>query len=218
MCKSELSACFSRLLDPQNTDSPLTHGCLDSLASTADVCQARQVHNHSGSTAPTLECCHEDMCNYRGLQDVLAPPKGEASGQGSGYQHGGSRNLISKVQELASSKELWFRAAVIAVPVAGGLVLVLLITLALRMLRSESNRLQSQRQQMLSRLHYGFHGPHSRKGPAAKLDLECMVPARGHENCCLTCDRMRQADLSHDRILSLVHWGVYSGRGKLELV
>lgn len=81
MCKSELSACFSKLLDPQNTNSPLTHGCLDSLASTADVCQARQVHNHSGSAAPTLECCHEDMCNYRGLQDVLAPPKGEASGR-----------------------------------------------------------------------------------------------------------------------------------------
>ena len=81
MCKSELSACFSRLLDPQNTNSPLTHGCLDSLASTADVCQAKQARNHSGTTMPTLGCCHEDMCNYRGLQDVLAPPKGEASGR-----------------------------------------------------------------------------------------------------------------------------------------
>ena len=81
MCKSELSACFSRLLDPQNTNSPLTHGCLDSLASTADICQARQARNHSGSLSPSLECCHEDMCNYRGLQDVLTAPKGEASGR-----------------------------------------------------------------------------------------------------------------------------------------
>lgn len=139
-------------------------------------------------------------------------------GQGNRYQQDGSRNLITKVQELTSSKELWFRAAVIAVPIAGGLILVLLIMLALRMLRSENKRLQDQRQQMLSRLHYSFHGHHSKKGQVAKLDLECVVPVSGHENCCLTCDKMRQADLSNDKILSLVHWGMYSGHGKLEFV
>ncbi|EMP31616.1 BMP and activin membrane-bound inhibitor like protein [Chelonia mydas] len=208
----------TRLLDPQNTNSPLTHGCLDSIANTADICQAKQAQNHSGTTMPTLECCHEDMCNYRGLHDVLSPPKGETSGQGSRYQHDNSRNLITKVQELTSSKELWFRAAVIAVPIAGGLILVLLIMLALRMLRSENKRLQDQRQQMLSRLHYSFHGHHSKKGQVAKLDLECMVPVTGHENCCMSCDKMRQTDLSNDKILSLVHWGMYSGHGKLEFV
>uniref|UniRef100_A0A8C3RK36 BMP and activin membrane-bound inhibitor homolog n=1 Tax=Cyanoderma ruficeps TaxID=181631 RepID=A0A8C3RK36_9PASS len=219
MCKSELSACFSRLLDPQNTHSPLTHGCLDSIASTADICQAKQAQNHSGTTTmSTLECCHEDMCNYRGLHDVLSPSRGDASGQGSRYQHDSSRNLITKVQELTSSKELWFRAAVIAVPIAGGLILVLLIMLALRMLRSENKRLQDQRQQMLSRLHYSFHGHHSKKGQVAKLDLECMVPVTGHENCCMTCDKMRHSDLSNDKILSLVHWEMYSGHGKLEFV
>ncbi|KAM8810370.1 BMP and activin membrane-bound inhibitor homolog [Eudromia elegans] len=218
MCKSELGACFSRLLDPQNTHSPLAHGCLDSVASSVELCPARQPRNHSGSGASTLECCHEDMCNYRGLHDVLSPPKGETSGQGSRYQHDNSRNLITKVQELTSSKELWFRAAVIAVPIAGGLILVLLIMLALRMLRSENKRLQDQRQQMLSRLHYSFHGHHSKKGQVAKLDLECMVPVTGHENCCMTCDKMRHSDLSNDKILSLVHWGMYSGHGKLEFV
>lgn len=140
------------------------------------------------------------------------------AGQGSRYQHDSSRNLITKVQELTSSKELWFRAAVIAVPIAGGLILVLLIMLALRMLRSENKRLQDQRQQMLSRLHYSFHGHHSKKGQVAKLDLECMVPVTGHENCCMTCDKMRHSDLSNDKILSLVHWGMYSGHGKLEFV
>ena len=125
---------------------------------------------------------------------------------------------MTKVQELTSSKDLWFRAAVIAVPIAGGLILVLLVMLALRMLQSESRRLQDQRQQMLSRLHYSLHGHRSKTGQVAKLDLERMVPVTGHENCCLTCDKMRQADLSHDRILSLVHWGMYSGHGKLEFV
>lgn len=129
-----------------------------------------------------------------------------------------NRNLVTRVQELTSAKEVWFRAAVIAVPIAGGLILVLLIMLALRMLRSENKRLQDQRQQMLSRLHYSFHGHHTKKGHVAKLDLECMVPVTGHENCCLTCDKMRQADLGNDKILSLVHWGMYSGHGKLEFV
>uniref|UniRef100_A0A8C5RWX9 BMP and activin membrane-bound inhibitor homolog n=1 Tax=Laticauda laticaudata TaxID=8630 RepID=A0A8C5RWX9_LATLA len=218
MCKSELSACFSRLLDPQNSHSPLTHGCLDSFASTLDICQVNIAQNDSGIAIPTLECCHEDMCNYRGLYDVLSTSRGDPLGQGSRYQHDNSRNLLTKVQELTSSKELWFRAAVIAVPIAGGLILVLLIMLALRMLRSENKQLQDQRQQMLSRLHYSFHGHHSKKGQMAKLDLECMVPVTGLENCCMTCEKMRQPDFSNDRILSLVHWGMYGGHGKLEFV
>lgn len=133
-----------------------------------------------------------------------------------------NQNLITRVQELASAKEVWFRAAVIAVPIAGGLILVLLIMLALRMLRSENKRLRVQRQQMLSRLHYSFHGHnHAKKGHMAKLDLECMVPVTGHENCCAGCDKLRQAELSAqggERFLSLVHWGMYTGHGKLEFV
>uniref|UniRef100_A0A8B9VBH8 BMP and activin membrane-bound inhibitor homolog n=1 Tax=Anas zonorhyncha TaxID=75864 RepID=A0A8B9VBH8_9AVES len=135
--------------------------------------------NHSVTTMSTLECCHEDMCNYRGLHDILSPPKG---------------NLITNVQELTSPKELQFRAAVTAVPIAGELILMLLIMLYLRMPRSENKRLQDQLQQMLSRLHYSFHGHHSKKGQVAKLDLECMVLVTGHENCCMTCDKMRHSD------------------------
>ncbi|XP_043922611.1 BMP and activin membrane-bound inhibitor homolog isoform X1 [Protopterus annectens] len=218
MCKSELNACLSRLLDPQNANSPLTHGCLDSFSNTLELCHITKSQNFTRGIQPMLECCHEDMCNYRGLLDVLSYPRGEASDQGSRYPHESSRNLVTRVQELTASKELWFWAAVIAVPIAGGLILVLLIMLALRMLRSENKRLRDQRQQMLSRLHYSFHGHHSKKGQIAKLDLECMVPVTGHENCCMTCDKMRQTDLGNDRLLSLVHWGMYSGHGKLEFV
>ncbi|XP_048403909.1 BMP and activin membrane-bound inhibitor (Xenopus laevis) homolog a [Stegostoma tigrinum] len=217
MCKSELSACFSRLLDPQNTNSPLTHGCLDTMSNSANICHAKRSQNHTG-TWPMLECCHEDMCNYRGLQDVLSHPGSETSDQGARYHQDSSKNLITRVQEFTSSKELWFRAAVIAVPIAGGLILVLLIMLALRMLRSENKRLQDQRRQMLSRLHYSFHGHNSKKGQVAKLDLECMVPVTGHENCCMTCDKIRHSELGNDKLLSLVHWGMYSGHGKLEFV
>ncbi|XP_023679180.1 BMP and activin membrane-bound inhibitor (Xenopus laevis) homolog a isoform X1 [Paramormyrops kingsleyae] len=214
MCKSEMNACFTRVLDPQNTNSPLTHGCVDSNATPAETCASKT--DDMTASSPTLDCCHEDMCNYRGLHD-LAHGR-DASEYGSRYQSDGSRNLITRVQDLASAKEVWFRAAVIAVPIAGGLILVLLIMLALRMLRSENKRLRAQRLQMLSRLHYSFHGHHAKKGHVAKLDLECMVPVTGHENCCLSCDKMRQPDAGSERMLSLVHWGMYSGQGKLEFV
>ncbi|XP_029955962.1 BMP and activin membrane-bound inhibitor homolog a [Salarias fasciatus] len=205
MCKSEVSACFSRVLDPLSTNSPLTHGCLDAAA--ADSC--------GGPRPAAVECCHDDMCNYRGLQD-LAHSRDPSDGR---YPpDGANRNLVTRVQELASAKEVWFRAAVIAVPIAGGLILVLLIMLALRMLRSENRRLRDQRQQMLSRLHYSFHGHQAKKGHVAQLDLECMVPVTGTENCCLTCDKLRRAEPGGERLLSLVHWGAYSGRGKLEFV
>lgn len=222
MCKSELNACFTKVLDPFSANSPLTHGCLDPGADAGDACAASPGSADAlvaAAAHATLECCHDDMCNYRGLHD-LAHTR-ESTDHGRYQPESSNRNLVTRVQELASAKEVWFRAAVIAVPIAGGLILVLLIMLALRMLRSENKRLQDQRQQMLSRLHYSFHGHHTKKGHVAKLDLECMVPVTGHENCCLTCDKMRQAEPAAgggDKILSLVHWGMYSGHGKLEFV
>ncbi|KAM8823714.1 BMP and activin membrane-bound inhibitor homolog a isoform 1-T3 [Spinachia spinachia] len=213
MCKSELNACFTKVLDPLSGNSPLTHGCLEPITNVADTCGSSQAANVLGG-ASALECCHDDMCNYRGLRD-LAHTRDSTD---HNRQQPDSSNLVTRVQELASAKEVWFRAAVIAVPIAGGLILVLLIMLALRMLRSENKRLQDQRRQMLSRLHYSFHGHHTKKGHMTKLDLDSMMPVTGHENCCLTCDKMRQPDLGNDKILSLVHWGMYSDHGKLEFV
>ncbi|XP_026802105.3 BMP and activin membrane-bound inhibitor homolog (Xenopus laevis) b [Pangasianodon hypophthalmus] len=216
MCKSELNACFTRILDPQSSKSPLSHGCYEPALNGGSVCRSEATHDALHGPA-TLECCHEDMCNYRGPQD-LTYSQGGSLDHRSRPQAEGGRQIIARVQEIPSAKEVWFRAAVIAVPIAGGLVLVLLITLALRMLRSENQRLRQQRREMLSRLHYGFHGQHLAKSRSTKLDLECMMPLGGHESCCLTCDKIRQSDLSSQRLLSLVHWGRHGPRGKLELV
>lgn len=74
MCKSELNACFTKVLDPLNANSPLTHGCLDPITNAADVCSgsstSRGADALGGASVSTLECCHEDMCNYRGLHDM----------------------------------------------------------------------------------------------------------------------------------------------------
>uniref|UniRef100_A0A672RY43 BMP and activin membrane-bound inhibitor homolog n=1 Tax=Sinocyclocheilus grahami TaxID=75366 RepID=A0A672RY43_SINGR len=67
MCKSELNACFTRTLDPQSTKSPLSHGCYDPLLNSGKTCHPEYDTIHGSAT---LQCCHEDMCNYRGLQDV----------------------------------------------------------------------------------------------------------------------------------------------------
>ncbi|TRY62430.1 hypothetical protein DNTS_013973 [Danionella cerebrum] len=210
MCKSELNACFTRTLDPQTAKSPLSHGCFDPLMNLGKTC-----HSESSFDSALL-CCNEDMCNYRGLQD-LSHRVAEIH-EKRRHPAEGSRHVIASLQEIQSSKEVWFRAAVITVPIAGGLILILLIMLALRMLRSENQRLREQRQEMLSRLQYSFQGQHLTKTHLAKLDLEYMVPVGGQENCCLACDKTRHSDLGSLRFLSLVNWGKYSGRGKLEFV
>lgn len=79
MCKSELNACFTKVLDPLNTNSPLTHGCVDSLLNSADVCSSKNLDVSGGSSSP-VECCHDDMCNYRGLHD-LTHPRGDSTGE-----------------------------------------------------------------------------------------------------------------------------------------
>ncbi|XP_023660565.1 BMP and activin membrane-bound inhibitor homolog isoform X2 [Paramormyrops kingsleyae] len=217
MCKSPLNACFTRVLDPRNVNSPLGHGCVDSLAP-LDVCAPRGVEGAPGGSG-AARCCHDDMCNYRGLRD-LEPPKEHG---GRHEQDGGTRSLITKVQELASAREVWFRAAVIAVPVAGGLILALLVMLALRMLRSESRSLRLQRQQTLARLQHGFRGHrHSNeKGlHPAKLDVGYGSPVAGlqSDGACPACDKMYTPVLGGQGILSLVHWETYRGPQKQEFV
>lgn len=79
MCKSEFNACFTKALDPFNTNSPLTHGCLDPILNSVDVCIQKNSDVSNGGPSP-IECCHDDMCNYRGLPSIVhtqSDPTGE---------------------------------------------------------------------------------------------------------------------------------------------
>jgi len=49
-------------------------------------------------------------------------------------------NPQKKPDERNPESDLWFKAAVIAVPIAGGFILILLVLLAVRMLRTDSRR------------------------------------------------------------------------------
>ena len=55
---------------------------------------------------------------------------------------GGERGVIysRNGEREDDDRDLWFKAAVIAVPIAGGFILVLLVLLAVRMLRTDSQR------------------------------------------------------------------------------
>ncbi|RUS81391.1 hypothetical protein EGW08_010829, partial [Elysia chlorotica] len=166
MCKSQAGQCYTAL-EVRGEDTHLTHGCLDSLPSHhRALCQ--RVADPAGpsagatasrlagdgdpqggdSSAPTLLCCTEHMCNYREDTDigVNLMPK-----HNSTYRRGGLAKInegsvyardhhSARRRDDEADRDLWFKAAVIAVPIAGGFILVLLVLLAVRMLRSDSTR------------------------------------------------------------------------------
>ncbi|GFO37915.1 Bmp and activin membrane-bound inhibitor-like protein [Plakobranchus ocellatus] len=102
-------------------------------------------------------------------------------------------------REDNADRDLWFKAAVIAVPIAGGFILVLLVLLAVRMLRSDSNRhrrlIQMRRERSLTKAHMyiseHFMGRNSSSatGLASKLQHcslfdEKLHPPRGSYSVC----------------------------------
>lgn len=96
------------------------------------------------SQEQTITCCSNDMCNYRDSMDisiVIDTQSNDSAKRGNkGYLGTSSENkgFASKNQVENPQKDLWFKAAVIAVPIAGGFILVLLVLLAVRMLRTDS--------------------------------------------------------------------------------
>ncbi|XP_063586833.1 uncharacterized protein LOC134764188 [Penaeus indicus] len=169
MCKSTLGACFTRPT-PMPTPAPATrrlyqrrtptHGCLELLpedrhaecATKAGVSNksiilrsqktsAKMVETTSNSASrptpsasptlppadPNLTCCSQDMCNYRDMDVFIRVDKTNTQ---IDYGRGESEML----------ETVWFRAATIAVPIAGGFILIVLVFLASRMLAKENKR------------------------------------------------------------------------------
>ncbi|XP_061412049.1 BMP and activin membrane-bound inhibitor homolog isoform X1 [Lethenteron reissneri] len=186
MCKSEMSVCFRRLLEPTDPRSPLAHGCIEALSpSPPHPCHAPRPRNHTGRW-PVVRCCQDDMCNYNALSDRLPAlparadtPAAEHAPRGAGGPGRGAGGLPAAwpPSDANGSRELWFRAAVIAVPVAGALALALLVVLALRMLRSES---RCRRRDAGARRRLPYSWPH-REPPGEGRRRRC---------CCPACERL----------------------------
>ncbi|CAI9727710.1 BMP and activin membrane-bound inhibitor homolog [Octopus vulgaris] len=155
MCKSHTGTCYTLVHTDQsqtNTETEVSvHGCVDglrmahrSLCNSALTEENLQQSSRSmgGSSLPLLlMCCKKDMCNYMKKFDRLHFVM-NAHSNGS-ILRGRKQNQMSytgNYPERNENRDLWFKAAVIAVPIAGGFILILLVLVAVRMLRSDSQR------------------------------------------------------------------------------
>ncbi|KAI1292810.1 BMP and activin membrane-bound inhibitor -like protein [Halotydeus destructor] len=161
MCKSigPRAACYSEYLGPTLSLESSRHGCVERLPSELqDICTlaASNVRSHVAadgrsqssklrlpSRFPSLTCCQQDMCNYVGKLDVGGHSVGRPANQSHKEFHGrpGSYSSSLSPPGAQSWPDLWwFKIVVIAVPVGGSAVLVLLILLAIRLLKQDSKR------------------------------------------------------------------------------
>lgn len=159
MCKSPSGKCFSKLAyDTQKAKS--VHGCVEVLPEEdKHLCQGEGdiIRTLAGSTDwPILMCCKDDMCNYIDNFDINIDINVQSTNDtqlGRRRKGNGTIRYDPKlVQQPPSDRDLWFKAAVIAVPISGGFILILLVLLAVRMLKTDSRR---QRHMQLRR-HNGF--------------------------------------------------------------
>nr|KAG5692279.1 hypothetical protein BaRGS_007187 [Batillaria attramentaria] len=167
MCKSAAGQCYTAV-EVHGEKTRATHGCLDSVplenrglcgrdadrggdaggrgqGSQGDRGRERERTEviRSGTAAEpglggVLICCAEDMCNYYGENEITLSRNITGSKGGIGDRSG---VIYSRNDERHDDdRDLWFKAAVIAVPIAGGFILVLLVLLAVRMLRTDTQR------------------------------------------------------------------------------
>ncbi|PVD30468.1 hypothetical protein C0Q70_09734 [Pomacea canaliculata] len=166
MCKSAAGQCFTAV-EVQGDKTRATHGCLDSVPlehrgmcggrGAVDGGEAARHERHKeevvkggtpaqaggGAKFPLLICCEEDMCNYienLDLTNIVMAPKANGSAQKGGSSSEKGIIYSRNPEEQDAERDLWFKAAVIAVPIAGGFILVLLVLLAVRMLRTDNQR------------------------------------------------------------------------------
>lgn len=149
MCKSAHNLCFS---DNENGGYSndlfrSRHGCLEYLNDQKRaLCRVKGRSLRLSSRTPfKVFCCEEDMCNYGNSVDVniQVHTRDNHSFPEGIYDYDDEYFINSNnVREGSLEGGLWFRAAVIAVPIAGSCILVILILLAVRMLRKDSRRQQ----------------------------------------------------------------------------
>ncbi|XP_035217607.1 BMP and activin membrane-bound inhibitor homolog [Stegodyphus dumicola] len=120
MCKSQ-SLCYSDL-------ERGIHGCLE--------------RRRCGG----LRCCREDMCNYIHVNIHVHTHRAPMADI---YEDNASLNSEKiALMESTMNRETWFKAAVIAVPIVGLCILILLALFAAKMLREDA-----MRQRRLQELH-----------------------------------------------------------------
>lgn len=134
MCRSARSGgCYSELPAKRRTHHA-RHGCLHHLADTEQEALSR-CQNSPGSGGPPsssdhslLLCCFRDLCNHEDSPVARARLNLTTNEfEGQPVERGANYN-----------SEVWFKAATIAVPVCGALILFLLVAVAVRLLKADA--------------------------------------------------------------------------------
>ncbi|KAF5306976.1 hypothetical protein FQR65_LT07198 [Abscondita terminalis] len=181
MCKSSGGGCFSEVVD--QGDYKGLHGCLELLN---DRNQKKRCENYPTTTTSNqkkldskspLLCCYHDMCNHADSPETKVLLNNTFLGATNNETDNRVIENIGAKQDpaLYTESEVWFRAATIAVPICGAVILLALILLAVKLLRTESSNNQSQKQK-LGILPYSFTVPFDRK------HCEKQQPAYQHHN------------------------------------
>uniref|UniRef100_A0A1B6FSL3 BMP and activin membrane-bound inhibitor homolog n=1 Tax=Cuerna arida TaxID=1464854 RepID=A0A1B6FSL3_9HEMI len=167
MCKSEGLGCFSDILAFSDVNKA-SHGCLDLLQSgRQDQCQNEPSSRSVAQPRSLLLCCYRDLCNH--VDSPETRQRYNDTVLASSLVTDLDRSVMMVNSRLRQSPgytnaEVWFRAATIAVPICGALILFVLIALAVRILQSDAmdDRVLAAK---LRAKHSGF-SPVSLNGPS----------------------------------------------------
>ncbi|CAG9562091.1 unnamed protein product [Danaus chrysippus] len=131
MCRSrKTGGCYSELPVRRHH---ARHGCIQHLADTEQEALSHCQDTQDNSINIKVICCFKDLCNHEDSPLARARLNLTNDIEGSVASERGSYN-----------SEVWFKAATIAVPVCGALILFLLVAVAVRLLRADA-QLQADR-------------------------------------------------------------------------
>ncbi|XP_049873076.1 BMP and activin membrane-bound inhibitor homolog [Pectinophora gossypiella] len=134
MCRAGRGGgCYSELPAPRRPHHA-RHGCLHHLADTEEAALSR-CQNTPASAPPAhkdslLLCCFRDLCNHEDSPLARARLNLTTSDL--------DNNAVATERGANYNGEVWFKAATIAVPVCGALILFLLVAVAVRLLKADA--------------------------------------------------------------------------------
>ncbi|WAR09839.1 BAMBI-like protein [Mya arenaria] len=132
MCKSQLGMCFTHVKVKDGVKS-IVSGCADSLQEEPLLSTCAGTGIEATETELTVN-------ETRVINDVIDDVTGVEVKETTVVESLGVMSSKKTDESNKAQKDLWFKAAVIAVPIAGGFILILLVLLAVRMLRTDSRQ------------------------------------------------------------------------------
>jgi len=157
MCKSTgaSAACYSEQPVDVNVDGISSsdhisrHGCIELPQQLRDMCvkplpqspPLQSHHNHHNhrhhNSNQSIICCFEDMCNYVKNIDLIFSTRTHTI-YNDNKLVGTATSSTRNIPNLSNS--VWFQVTVITVPIAGSILLVILIVMAIKVLRQDNKR------------------------------------------------------------------------------